>query len=177
MSKKKSYLGHVQNVRLRALIRNELLTKVPKQLHLAPLLGMHQGNLSRFLDGRVGVGAGVALRVAFLLDRSLDDVLGIDSDETLTDPEEHRYPSRILAARSAYLDGVPVEQIRSVLSSSLRYDEDPGAQWWSKLMHLERFAKRGNKQHTDWALKQLPQPAAKGRVVSRVRRRTPKSKT
>jgi hypothetical protein len=174
---KKSYLGHGQNARLRAIIRSELLTRVPTQLHLAPLLGMPQGNLSRFLDGKVGVGAPVALRVAFLLNRSLDDVLGIGTADTLSDPEEHRYPSRLLAARAAYLDGVPVEQIRSVLSSSLRYDQDPGAQWWSKLMHLKRFAKRGNKQDTDWALKQLPQPSAKTRGPSRVRGRSAKTRS
>ncbi|HEX2872263.1 MAG TPA: hypothetical protein VHP33_13420 [Polyangiaceae bacterium] len=174
---KKSYLGHGQNARLRAIIKSELLTRVPTQLHLAPLLGMPQGNLSRFLDGKVGVGATVALRVAFLLNRSLDDVLGIGAADTLSDPEEHRYPSRILAARAAYLDGVPVAQIRSVLSSSLRYDQDPGAQWWSKLMHLKRFAKRGNKQDTDWALKQLPQPSAKTRAPSRVRGRSAKTRS
>lgn len=174
---KKSYLGHGQNARLRAIIRSELLTRVPTQLHLAPLLGMPQGNLSRFLDGKVGVGAPIALRVAFLLNRSLDDVLGIGIADTLSDPEEHRYPSRILAARAAYLDGVPVEQIRSVLSSSLRYDQDPGAQWWSKLMHLKRFAKRGNKQDTDWALRQLPQPPAKTRASSRVRGRSAKTRS
>ena len=53
---KKSYLGHGQNARLRTIIKSELLTRVPTQLHLAPLLGMPQGNLSRFLDGKVGVG-------------------------------------------------------------------------------------------------------------------------
>jgi plasmid maintenance system antidote protein VapI len=172
---KKTYLDPGQNARLRAIVRNELLSRVPTQLHLAPLLGMHQGNLSRFLDGKVGVGAAIALRIAFLLNRSLDDVLGINSAETLTDAEEHRYPSRILAARSAYLDGVSVEQIRSVLSSALRYDQDPGAQWWLKLMHMKRFAKRGNKQDTAWALKQLPHSSAKARakpeVARRVRRR------
>lgn len=167
---KKTYLDAGQNARLRSIVRNELLTRVPTQLHLAPLLGMHQGNLSRFLDGKVGVGAAIALRIAFLLNRSLDDVLGINSAESLIDAEEHRYPSRILAARSAYLDGVPVEQIRSVLSSSLRYNEDPGAQWWLKLMHLKRFAKRGNKQDTTWALRQLPQSPAKGKTARRVKR-------
>jgi plasmid maintenance system antidote protein VapI len=170
----KSQLGHDQNVRLRAIVKSELLPRVPAQLHLAPLLGMHQGNLSRFLDGKVGVGAAIAFRIAFLLARSLDDVLGVNSAETLSDPEEKRYPSRILAARSAYLDGVPIEQIRSVLSASLRYEEDPGAQWWLKLMHLKRFAKRGNKQDTDWALKQLPKPP-KAKTHPRVKGRAPAS--
>ena len=171
---KKSQLGHDQNVRLRQIVRSELLPRVPAQLHLAPLLGMHQGNLSRFLDGKVGVGAAIAFRIAFLLARSLDDVLGVNSAETLSDPEEKRYPSRILAARSAYLDGVPMEQIRSVLSSSLRYEEDPGAQWWLKLMYLKRFAKRGNKQDTAWALKQLPKPP-KAKTRRRVKGSAPAS--
>jgi hypothetical protein len=169
--RKKSSLGHAQNVRLRTLVRDELLTRVPKQLHLAPLLGMHQGNLSRFLDGKVGVQAPVALRIAFLLNRSLDDVLGAGGETVLHDPEEGRYPSRILAARAAYLDGVPVEQIKAVLSSSLRFDEDPGAQWWQRLMHQRRFAKRGNKQDTDWALQQLPGPRNKAPALRRVRKK------
>jgi hypothetical protein len=169
--RKKSSLGHAQNARLRTLVRDELLARVPKQLHLAPLLGMHQGNLSRFLDGKVGVQASVALRIAFLLDRSLDDVLGAGAATVLHDPEEGRYPSRILAARAAYLDGVPVAQIKAVLSSSLRFDEDPGAQWWQRLMHQKRFAKRGNKQDTDWALKQLPKMGTKGAVAGGVRKK------
>jgi hypothetical protein len=89
----------------------------------------------------------------------------------LHDPEEGRYPSRILAARAAYLDGVPVEQIKAVLSSSLRFDEDPGAQWWQRLMHQRRFAKRGNKQDTDWALQQLPGPRNKAPALRRVRKK------
>jgi plasmid maintenance system antidote protein VapI len=169
--RKKSSLGQQQNARLRTLVRDELLARVPKQLHLAPLLGMHQGNLSRFLDGKVGVQATVALRIAFLLNRSLDDVLGASSETVLTDAEEARYPSRILAARAAYLDGVPVEQIKAVLSSTLRYDEDPGAQWWLRLMNQKRFAKRGNKQDTDWALKQLPQPRIQATAARRVRKK------
>ena len=169
--RKKSSLGHTQNARLRTLVREDLLTRVPKQLHLAPLLGMHQGNLSRFLDGKVGVQATIALRIAFLLDRSIDEVLGAGSMTVLKDREEARYPSRILAARAAYLDGVPVEQIKAVLSSTLRYDEDPGAQWWQRLMNQKRFAKRGNKQDTDWALKQLPGPPSKAAGRRRVRKK------
>lgn len=169
--RKKSSLGHEQNTRLRTLVRKELLTRVPTQLHLAPLLGMHQGNLSRFLDGKVGVQAAIAFRVAFLLNRSLDDVLGTRSADVLNDPEEQRYPSRILAARAAYLDGVPTEQIKAVLSSTLRFEEDPGAPWWLKLMNLKQFAKRGNKNDTDWALKQLPRPGTKAAVARRVRKK------
>ena len=169
--RKKSSLGHTQNARLRTLLREELLTRVPKQLHLAPLLGMHQGNLSRFLDGKVGVQATIALRIAFLLNRSIDEVLGAGSMTVLKDREEARYPSRILAARAAYLDGVPIEQIKAVLSSTLRYEQDPGAQWWQRLMNQKRFAKRGNKQDTDWALKQLPAPPSKATGRRRVRKK------
>lgn len=172
--RKKSSLGHDQNARLRTLVRDELLTRVPTQLHLAPLLGMHQGNLSRFLDGKVGVQAAVALRVAFLLNRPIDDVLGSNSAAALNDPEEARYPSRLLAARAAYLDGVPLAQIQAVLSSTLRYEEDPGAKWWAKLINQKRFAKRGNKNDTDWALKQLPRPGTKAPVPRRVRTRPAK---
>jgi plasmid maintenance system antidote protein VapI len=139
---KKSYLGHGQNARLRAIIRSELLTRVPTQLHLAPLLGMPQGNLSRFLDGKVGVGAPVALRVAFLLNRSLDDVLGIGTADTLSDPEEHRYPSRLLAARAAYLDGVPVEQVE--------------VQWRGPLAFVSWKGRDGRRQRLSWWPDTLP---------------------
>lgn len=169
--RKKSSLGHEQNARLRTLVHKELLARVPTQLHLAPLLGMHQGNLSRFLDGKVGVQAAIAFRIAFLLNRSLDDVLGTSSADVLNDPEEERYPTRILAARAAYLDGVPTEQIKAVLSSTLRFEHDPGAQWWLRLMNLKQFAKRGNKNDTAWALKQLPLPGTKAAVARRVRKR------
>jgi hypothetical protein len=164
--RKKSSLGHAQNVRLRTLIREELLTRIPKQLHLAPLLGMNQGNLSRFLDAKVGVQAAVAMRVAFLLDRPIEDVLGATSAAVLNDEEEARYPSRILAARAAYLDGVPLEQIKAVLSSTLRFEEDPGAQWWLKLMNQKRFAKPGSKYDTTWALKQWDRSQARTKPAS-----------
>lgn len=50
--------------------------RVPKQVPLARLLGVAQGNLSKFLDGEVGGSAALALRTAALLNRSVEDVLG-----------------------------------------------------------------------------------------------------
>jgi hypothetical protein len=152
MPSKSTHLTDQQNDRLRAIIKSELCNRVPRQLHLAPLLGMPQGNLSRFLDGHVGVSAAIALRVAFLLNRPVEDILGIEQVPDLTDPQEQRYPSRILAARAAYLDGVPLANIRAVLSASLRYDGDPGAHWWRKMMVEGHLAKPGRKKDTDWAL-------------------------
>jgi hypothetical protein len=95
------------------------------------------------------------LRVAALLNRSVEDVLGAGTPPELVDEQERRYPSRILAARAAYLDGVPLQQIRAVLASSLRFDGDPGSERWLKMMTDEQFAKRGNKTDTSWALEHV----------------------
>lgn len=84
----------------------------------------------------------------------------------LVDDQESRYPSRILAARAAYLDGVPLRQIRAVLASALQFDGDPGADRWLKMMNNKQFAKRGNNEDTAWALEQVRPgwPKARGRV-------------
>jgi len=116
---------------------------------------MPQGNLSRFLDGQLGATAPIVLRIALLLNRSVEDVLGIPRAAELIDPQEWRYPSRILSARAAYHEGVPLPQIRAALSASLRYDGDPGALWWLKMMREGHIAKPGTKRDTDWALKQV----------------------
>jgi len=133
---------------------------------LARLLGIAQGNLSKFLDGEVGGSAALALRVAFLLSRSVEDVLGAGSPPDLVDDQERRYPSRILAARAAYLDGVPLRRIRAVLSSSLRFE--PGSERWLKMMKNGQFGKRENKKDTAWALEQVrpgwPEAAVRRRV-------------
>jgi hypothetical protein len=57
--------------------------------------------------------------------------------------------------RAAYREGVRLNQIRAALSSSLRYDGDPGALWWLKMMREGHIAKPGTKRDTDWALKQV----------------------
>jgi plasmid maintenance system antidote protein VapI len=171
MAKSLAHLTDKQNARLRTIIKDELLARVPKQLHLARLLGVPQGNLSRFLDGRMGAGAPVAFRVAFLLDRSVEEVLGLAPSPELVDEQERRYPSRILAARTAYLEGVPLPQIRAVLNTSLHYDGDPGAHWWLKMMQEGHLAKPGNKRDTAWALKQVQPPGwDKGPARRRVER-------
>jgi hypothetical protein len=167
----KTNLSPEQNTRLRTIVKDELLSRVPKQLHLAPLLGVPQGNLSRFLDGDTGAGASLAIRVAFLLNRSLEDVLGISGVPALVDDQERRYPSRILAARAAYLDGVPLEHIHAVLATSLRSDGDPGAKWWIKMMKEGHLAKPGNKRDTAWALKQVQPGWGKAPPRKRVQRR------
>jgi hypothetical protein len=153
-----------QNARLRAIVKDELCSRIPRQLHLAPLLGIAQGNLSRFLDGKSGASAGLALRIAFLLNRSLEDILGVDGVPLLVDPQEERYPSRILAARACYLDGVPLTNIQAVLASSVRHDNgDPGARWWRKMMVEGHLAKPGSRRDTEWALKQVKVSLPKSR--------------
>ena len=163
-----AHLTDDQNERLRQILRTELCSRVPKQVPLARLLGIAQGNLSKFLDGEVGGSAALVLRVAFLLNRSVEEVLGTGSAPDLVDNQGRRYPSRILAARAAYLDGIPLRQIRAVLASSLRFDGDPGSECWLKMMKDEQFAKRGNRKDTTRALKQVrpgwPQPSGRPAV-------------
>ena len=155
---KRNHLTPAQNANLRELIKTELCSRVPRQLHLAPFLHMAQGNLSRFLDGQLEESAALALRVASLLNRTVKEVLGVDPIPTFVDRDERRYPSRILAARAAYLDGVPLDHIRAVLSSSLYHDGDPGPVWWLKMMSDGELAKPGNKRDTARALKAAQPP-------------------
>jgi hypothetical protein len=155
---KKGHLTDAQNAKLRAIVQAELCSRVPRQLHLAPFLGVTQASLSRFLDGQTGASAALAMRVASLLNRSVEDVLGVTELPEFVDEQEQRYPSRILAARAAYLDGVPLKHIRAVLSSSLDFDGDPGPVWWLKMMIDGELAKPGNKKDTAWALKHAKPP-------------------
>ncbi|HTQ03199.1 MAG TPA: hypothetical protein VMI54_05060 [Polyangiaceae bacterium] len=163
-----AHLTDDQNARLRQIVRTELCSRVPKQVPLAKLLGIAQGNLSKFLDGQLGGSAALALRTAALLNRSVEDVLGAGMPPDLIDEQERRYPSRILAARAACLDGVPLQQIRAVLASALQFDGDPGSERWLKMMNDQQFAKRGNKKDTAWALDQVrpgwPKAAGRRRV-------------
>jgi hypothetical protein len=98
------------------------------------------------------------MRVASLLNRSVEDVLGVTRGPEFVDDQERRYPSRILAARAAHLDGVPLKHIRAVLSSSLDFDGDPGPVWWLKMMIDGELAKPGNKKDTAWALSYAQPP-------------------
>ncbi|MFZ5895594.1 MAG: hypothetical protein ACOY0T_31340 [Myxococcota bacterium] len=98
------------------------------------------------------------MRVAGLLNRSVEDVLGLTDVPDFVDDQEQRYPSRILAARAAYLDGVPLKHIRAVLSASLNFDGDPGPVWWLKMMIDGELAKPGNKKDTAWALSYAQPP-------------------
>lgn len=140
-----------QSAHLRETVKRDLCNLVPTQLHLAPLLGITQGRLSRFLDGERGSFI-IAFRAALLLGRSIESVLGIEGIRQLMDPQHKRYPTRIYAARAAYLDGVPIERIRAILSTSLKSDEDPGAAAWMKMMREGVLVKPGSRQDTDWAI-------------------------
>ena len=160
-----------QNARLRSIVKRELCSRIPAQLHLAPLIGITQASLSRFLDGQTGLGAAVALRIAFLLGRTVEDVLGLEKDAGFVDPQEERYPSRLLTARAAYLDGCPIANIRAALATSLRFDGDPGPRWWRKMMEDGHLAEPGSKQDTDWAVSQVQVDWTKSAKRGRPRKR------
>lgn len=149
---RKRDLSDEQNERLRAAIKQQLCTLVPKQLHLSKLLGMSQGNLSNFLDGKKGGSAALALRTAFLLDRPVEEILGVHRVPGLIDENGEQYPTRILAARAAYLDGVDVRRIQGALTASLHDDRDPGADAWRKMIASGYLATPGSKEDTDWAI-------------------------
>ena len=145
-------LSDEQNEKLRATVKHQLCSLVPKQYHLSKLLGVSQGNLSKFLDGSKGGSAALALRVAFLLDRPVEEVLGVRRVPGLIDDNGKRYPTRILAARAAYLDGVDPRRIQSALSAILSPKGDPGADAWRKMMVSGDLAQPGTKEDTDWAI-------------------------
>lgn len=153
--KKKSQARHLsdeQNEKLREAVRRELCRIAPKQVMLAKLLGVPQGNISRFLDGKIGGSAALALRVAFLLDRSVEEVIGARRAVELLDPQQARYPSRIIAVRAAYLDGVEVRTLKSVLAASVTPDTDPGVDWWLDAIESGHLTQKGNKKDTQWAI-------------------------
>ena len=80
----------------------------PMQYQLAAVLGMAQSNFSSFLDGIKGA---LAFRVAFLLECLVEDALGMPCLPALEGEQVRRYPTCILAARAAYVDGVPLSRI------------------------------------------------------------------
>ncbi len=168
------HLSPEQTEHLRELVKTELMTRIPKQYQLAAALGIAQGNFSNFLDGTRGATIALALGVAFLLGRPIEDVLGMPRMPTFVDEQERRYPTRILAARAAYMEGVPVNRILQVLSSSLRYDGDPGVEWWVKIMRSKSLASPGSKEDTQRAMK-LVDPGA-GKAIARRRVKAPKRK-
>lgn len=149
---RKRDLSDEQNQRLRETVKQDLCTLVPKQLHLSKLLGASQGNLSDFLDGKKGGSAALALRVAFLLDRPVEEILGVRRMPGLIDENGRRYPTRILAARAAYLDGIDTRRIQAVLSANLDHAGDPGADAWRQMIASGYLAEPGSKQDTEWAI-------------------------
>jgi transcriptional regulator with XRE-family HTH domain len=145
-------LSEQQNEKLRAMVQEHLCTLVPKQLHLSKLLGVSQGNLSKFLEGKKGGSAALALRVAFLLDRPVEEILGVRRVPGLIDDNGKRYPTRILAARASYLDGIDPRRIQAALTATLHQKGDPGADAWRKMIASGYLAEPGTKADTDWAI-------------------------
>jgi hypothetical protein len=137
-------------------------------------LGVARSNFSFFLDGTRGATIGLALGVAFLLGCPIEDVLGMPRMPIFVDEQERRYPTRILAARVSYMQGIPLKRILQVLSSSMRYDGDPGVEWWVKIMRSKALASPGSKEDTEWALKLVnpdaPDAAPRKKVKPRARR-------
>ena len=174
---RKRDLSDEQNEKLRSTVREYLCSLVPKQLHLSKLLAVSQGNLSMFLDGRKGGSAALALRVAFLLDRPVEDILGVRRMPGLIDEHEKRYPTRILAARAAFLDGVDRRRIQAALSASLDPKGDPGADAWRKMIASGYLAEPGSKADTDWAVELVrtgKDPHKPKKAAKKGRRRAPK---
>ena len=162
-------LSPEQNKFLRALIEAELVPRIPKQYQLAAAVGMAQGNFSHFMEGTKGASIVLALRVAYLLNRPVEDVLGLPRMPTFTDEQERRYPTRVIAARVAYLEGIPARRIVEVLSASLKYDGDPGVEWWVKIMRSKSLAVHGSKEETERAIKLVDAGRSKASARARVK--------
>jgi hypothetical protein len=159
---------------MRKVVRERLLTRVPKMTHLAAMLGVPEGNFSYFLSDTRGGTMALAFRVAYLLDCPVEDVLGVPHAPKFVDEHEGRYPTRVLAARAAYLEGVPVEQIESVLTATLRYVDhsgsgDPGAAWWLRMMRSKALSKGGSIKDTTRILERFDAAKAKATARSRVK--------
>jgi plasmid maintenance system antidote protein VapI len=171
MTKFSRDLSPEQNAHLCRVIKAELAPRIPKQYQLAAVLGMAQSNFSNFLEGIKGASIALAVRVAILLDRSIEDVLGLPPMPVLKDEQERRYPTRILAARAAYLDGVPLNRILPVLSASLKYEGDPGVDWWMKMMRSRALATPGTKEEAERAIKVVEAGQTKAIARRRVKGR------
>lgn len=121
-----------QNERVRAGIRELLGQHGGNQTAVAPLIGVEQATLSRFLSGVHGTSSHVALRVAQLLGRDPLEFLdparrsGTIARVPAVDP---RFPSRAKAEAAAKLLDCTDEDIRAAIDAH-DTSEDPGDVYW-----------------------------------------------
>jgi plasmid maintenance system antidote protein VapI len=164
-----------QSAHMRQFIRSKLLSRI-QQTQLAAMLGVPHGNFSYFLNETRGGTMSMAFRVAYLLSCPVEDVLGMPRAPTFVDEEEDRYPTRVLAARAAYLEGVSAERIQSALTALLKSgggeSDDPGFEWWMKLMRTKSLGKPGSIKDTTRAKALMDAGSAKANLRARVKART-----
>lgn len=119
-----------QNERVRAAVRELLALHGGSQTKVAPLIGVEQATLSRFLSGVQGTSSHVAMRVASLLGKNPLELLDPTSKSGVVprssvDPE---YPSRAKAEVAARVMDCSEEDIRGAIAAHV--GPDPGDIYW-----------------------------------------------
>lgn len=121
-----------QNERVRAGVRELLKMRGDNQTAVAPLIGVEQATLSRFLSGVHGTSSHVALRVAQLLGRDPLEFLDPSRRPAVAPkitPVDPRYPSRAKAEMAARVLDCSDEDIQSAIDAHDSSD-DPGDVYW-----------------------------------------------
>lgn len=123
-------LTPAQNDAVREWTRELLKQYEGNQTLLAPKLGLSQPTLSSFLNGRSGTSYGTVERLAKLLGKSEQEILGKRGGSTAP-----RHDRRALAAELAREDGVLEEAIASVLDQP----PQPGDEKLSTVRWVDRI--------------------------------------
>ena len=151
-------LSDEDNERLRQVVR-ELLNSERfngNQTRLGKELGKSQPWVSRFISGINGSSYQVALRVAELSGRPLNQILELDlTSSTVADGAVSRYPNAQAAAVFARSRGISEEAIEAVLTDQLMSDRDPSPDEWLQEMMRCELELRGKIKpvEVDWEAK------------------------
>jgi transcriptional regulator with XRE-family HTH domain len=120
-----------QNERVRAAVRQLLELHGGSQTRVAPLIGVEQATLSRFMSGVQGTSSHVAMRVASILGLNPLDLLdptsksGVIPRVSTVDPA---YPSRAKAEVAARVMDCSEDDIRGAIAAHV--GPDPGDIYW-----------------------------------------------
>ena len=127
-----------QSDHLRQLVKDELFPLIPKQYQIASILGVAQGNFSRFLDGERGGTMAMAFQ-----SRLPSKSRSRGRARYPADADVHRRTRAAVSdtplggARSHTLMACPSIASLPVLGALLKCEGDPGIEWWMKMMRWQ----------------------------------------
>lgn len=137
-------LTREQNDRLREHMRELLRRHDGNQSALAPKLGVTQSTISAFTarDSRQGSSLNVAMRVAELLGKDVNEVLGLPMAAKRVVDLDDRYPNRAEAIAIARRDGFAEEAIAAVQGDRGKSTEDQLVTEWLMAIREEHLRLR-----------------------------------